>query len=267
MNLTHKALASITIVALLVVLVFVSALGTYFVVGQKQVASTLITTATTTATATIVQIRDSTETTTKTTTEIVINTSTFTTELTLYQPCENAVWNGSSKIPSGFIPVLLMQPNATAYYCVLYQSAWQGNQSTYDSFYSSMNGTYLFGDNYSIWSFKCSLPNGTGICWGNASNSFKITVLPDSVKLSANLDYVMVVYIVTSLSNSTGFYDETLPWTGCGLLPMAVGYSPSQVNTSDFFTHVCPVPISYTFYPVAEYSTGMNITYVNFTQP
>ena len=80
------------------------------------------------------------------------------------------------------------------------------------------------------------------------------------------MNFVTIVYVITALSNSTGFYDETAPWTGCIGMPMAVGYSASQVNASDFTQppfHGCFVQL---FVPVAEYATGMNVTYVNLLQ-
>lgn len=77
------------------------------------------------------------------------------------------------------------------------------------------------------------------------------------------MNYVTIVYIITALGNSTGFYSESAPWTGCFGMPMAVGYSASQVNASDFFlpqppVHGCFVLLSN---PIAEY-----VTYVNLIQ-
>jgi hypothetical protein len=75
---------------------------------------------------------------------------------------------------------------------------------------------------------------------------------------------LIVIYDYTALNNSTGFYDETAPWTGCLGMPMAVGHPASQVNATDFTLAVwlpeCP-PIGLN--PVAEYTAGMNVTYVN----
>jgi len=170
------------------------------------------------------------------------------------------------------IPVLLMRPNSTGYVCVTYQTAWQGDQSLYwsDSMYNSypllVNGTYEFYP-FLVDNYNCSTTNETHSCTQTISHSFRITVLPDSVRPSASMNYMTVTYIVTALSNSTGFYDEAAPWTGCMGMFMAVGYSASQVNASDFTQpppHGCFVQL---FVPVAEYVAGMNVTYVNFIRP
>lgn len=215
----------------------------------------------------------STTTTTMVTTHNITQTSTIAIDSTLYQPCTNEVWNTSSPTPyDQHVPVLLMQPNSTGYLCVTYQTAWQGNQSLYqsDSMYNSypllVNGTYQFYPN-SVDNYKCSTPSDPSTCVQVISHSFKISVLPDSIRPSASMNYITVVYIITALSNSTGFYDETAPWTGCIGMPMAVGHSASQVNASDFTQpppHSCFVQL---FVPVAEYATGMNVTYINFIQP
>src|SRR5579862_9424876 len=86
-------------------------------------------------------------------------TTNVTATLPLYQPCKNDVWNNSNPTPYiQHVPVLLMRSNSTAYLCVTYQTAWQGNESLYlsDSTYNSypllVNGSYQFGpfliDNY-----------------------------------------------------------------------------------------------------------------------
>jgi hypothetical protein len=209
---------------------------------------------------------------TKTATETSI-ASSVQTSISVYQPCDNYVWNASSSTPNnGSVPVLLMRPNSTGYICVVYQTAWQGNQSLYqsDSMYNSypflVNGTYQFRP-FLVDNYRCSTANGISSCVQTTSHSFKITVLPDSIRPSASMNYVTVIFTVNALSNSTGFYDESAPWTACVSMPMAVGYSVSQVNASDF-THPpgssCPVQL---FVPVAEYVTGMNVTYVNRLVP
>ncbi|MDV3292637.1 MAG: hypothetical protein LYZ70_00015 [Nitrososphaerales archaeon] len=165
-----------------------------------------------------------------------------------------------------------MRPNSTGYVCVTYQTARQGNQtlylsdSTYNSYPLLVNGTYRFNPILPT-KYKCSTANGIISCEQTISQSFKVRVLPSSMRPSASMNYVTVVYAVNALSNATGFYDESAPWTGCIGMPMAVGYSASQVNASDFTQpppHSCFVQL---FVPVAEYATGMNVTYINRLQP
>jgi hypothetical protein len=78
------------------------------------------------------------------------------------------------------------------------------------------------------------------------------------------MDYVSVLYSVTALGNSTGFYDQSAPFTNCYDFPMAVGYAASQVNASDFTSrdlHPC-VFIYFDAYSISV--TGMSFTYVQF---
>ncbi len=211
---------------------------------------------------------------TVTSTSVSTTTTRVTIGSSLYQPCNNYVWDASSPTPyNQHVPVLLMRPNSTGYVCVTYQTAWQGNQtlywsiSTYNSYPLLLNGTYRFLPFLPV-KYKCSTTNGATSCVQIISQSFKVSVLPSSIRPSASMNYVTVIYIVNALSNSTGFYDETAPWTGCIGMPMAVGYSASQVNASDFTQplppHSCFVQL---FVPVAEYATGINVTYVNRLRP
>jgi hypothetical protein len=209
---------------------------------------------------------------TSTSVTTIVAQTTIITSSEWYQPCSNEVWNASSSnLGSEHVPVLLMRPNSTAYVCVTYQSAWQGNASLYQSnpIYNSyptlVNGSYQFVS-FLVGKYKCVTSNGSTSCTETDSHSFTITALPASIRPAASMDYVTVVYVITALGNSTGFYDRSAPWEGCSFIPMAVGYSATQVNSSDFTQlplHSCFVQL---LVPVAEYSTGMNLTYVNFTQ-
>jgi hypothetical protein len=67
-------------------------------------------------------------------------------------------------------------------------------------------------------------------------DSFQTAVIPETVDL-ANYqvgDNFTVTYVVKPLSNSTGFYDYSIPRPMCNTYPLAVGYDASQVNSSDF---------------------------------
>jgi hypothetical protein len=257
---TRQVVASTTIIAIIAL-----ALGASVGYSISSERTTTVTSYSTivpsglTTTATIVTISN------------VTQATTVTTGSELYQPCNNVVWNTSSPTPYyQHVPVLLMRSNSTAYVCVVYQTAWQGNESLYSIYNSSsfllVNGTYQFGY-FPVGNYKCSTANGSTTCTETDSHSFVITALPESIRPTASMNYVTVVYIVTALSNSTGFYDRSAPWTGCLFMPIAVGYTASEVNASDFTQeplHSCFVQF---FIPIAEYSTGMSVTYVNFTQP
>jgi hypothetical protein len=165
--------------------------------------------------------------------------------------------NGSS---SSLVPVLLMQPNATGYICVTYQSV---NGS------SSNNANPLGG--WGISKADCSAP---GACVYFPSYSFNInnTILNSALPFvgNATVNYVSIIYSVRALGNSTGFYDQSAPLQHCGSMPLAVGYSASQLNASDFPGYInpgllnCP-PIQYV--PVEVGVIGMQMTNVEFPNP
>jgi hypothetical protein len=65
---------------------------------------------------------------------------------------------------------------------------------------------------------------------------FQTAVIPETVDL-ANYPVgsnFTVTYIVKPLSNSTGFYEYSVPKPMCNAYPLAVGYDAAQVNSSDF---------------------------------
>ncbi|MGD0477048.1 MAG: hypothetical protein ABSB29_02645 [Nitrososphaerales archaeon] len=80
----------------------------------------------------------------------------------------------------------------------------------------------------------------------NYTGSFMTASAPSSVNLTeipAGSTF-SVMYLVRPLGNATGFYDLYFPTTICGngVFPFAVGYSPSQINASDFLGIVPGVP-------------------------
>ncbi len=67
-------------------------------------------------------------------------------------------------------------------------------------------------------------------------DSFQTAVIPETVDL-ANLPVgsnFTVTYLIKPLSNSTGFYEHSVPKPVCNTYPLAVGYDAAQVNSSDF---------------------------------
>lgn len=177
-------------------------------------------------------------TTTQTTTTTIENNSTTTivkevpagTNLASVCETQQEVWGPGygftyprSLAPNSSypVPVLLMQPNTTAYMCVV----WLYPASNYSP--SILEG----------------LPtSGIYIGMGNHPPSAFVTngTIPNSTSpfiSNATAHYVSVVYSITALNDSIGFYHQSAPLPGplnCDWLPMAVGYSFSQVNASDF---------------------------------
>ncbi len=147
-------------------------------------------------------------------------------------------------------PVLLMKPSTTGIICVTYKTSWGGNASTYSNDTASVASRYPFvmtiGRNNSI------------------SHAFTVSVLPSPVIPSVDMSSVTVLYRVTALANSTGYYDYSAPYGSCGTVPMAVGYTASQVSGSDFPSrpppHSCPAE---PYIPTSVGVAGINVSLVD----
>jgi hypothetical protein len=198
---------------------------------------------------------------TSTTTSVTTSTTTEVVTTGPSQGCNEGVYNALTSLTLENVPVLLMEPNSTGLVCVTYRSEWQGNSSQYNSQYF-VNDTYQFG--LSISEKDCGTSGGGTGCSPNVSHSFVISASPSSIRPSPTTDYVSVVYTVTALSNSTGFYDRSAPYDYCIGMPMAVGYSASQVNASDFAPIVVPPCPLLPFVPVGVSVSGMNVEYIPF---
>jgi hypothetical protein len=193
---------------------------------------------------------------------IYLGLTPVTSTLSQNVSCNEGVYNSSTSLSMQNVPVLLMQPGSTGYICVTYQSAWRGNSSQFSSQYFQ-NDTYQFA--LSIGKENCvTSMGGGGTCTGTNSYSFAISASPGSIHPSPETNYVSVIYTVHALGNSTGFYDYSAPYLYCGGMPMAVSYSQSKVNASDF-TPMFPIPCPLLlFAPVGVSVGGMNVMYVSF---
>jgi hypothetical protein len=205
-------------------------------------------------------------------TTTITRTSTTVVTVTAVptQLCSESTWNSSSLYTSNSsaLPVFLMQLGSTATVCVTYQSVWQGNSSQYLTD-SSYKGNYSFS--FPIVVDQCGATSTTTSCSMTPSYppsfSFKIGEYPSSIQPSGSTDYVTVVYTITSLGNSTGFYYPAVTIGDCDWLPMAVGYAASQVNSSDFpsiLSTSCPIP---EFLWQSTSVSGMNVTYISPGSP
>ena len=153
--------------------------------------------------------------------------------------------------PAGNLtPVLTMKPGTTGSICVTYKTYWGGNASAYTNSTASYASSYQFG-------IRIGRNN-------TASHSFIETAQPNPVTPSASMSSITVLYRVTALANSTGFYDYSAPYGYCGTMPMAVGYSGSQVNGSDFPPrpppHSCAVEL---YIPSSVGVSGIGVALVN----
>jgi len=175
-------------------------------------------------------------------------------------PCGTILWNSSETVPGW--PVLTMQPNSTAYLCQTYETPWHGNQTLYYLAYA--------GDVSQTWHpfiivGMCKIVNQTTSCNDSeVSKAFQISVIPSTTEFYGNMSYYSVMYVMKALSNSTGFYNEGPPLTSCVSPFLAVGYSPAQINGSDFQLQELACPYTGPG-PVAQYIMGFGVTYVNMT--
>ncbi len=188
------------------------------------------------------------------------STRTVTQTETQIEPCNGQlVWSVNSNLTG--VPVLLMQPNSTAYVCVTYQSSWHGDPASFPS-QPFANDTYRFG--LTITKEQCTTAAGVTACTGTASHSFVISAFPSSIKPTGSTNFISVLYTITALGNSTGFYDDSAPFEYCEGMPMAVGYAASQVNASDFAPRIIH-PCAIQFFPPYSVSvTGMSFAYIHF---
>ena len=130
--------------------------------------------------------------------------------------------------------------------------ALAGSVGEYWSHYSSFNSTQF----------------GLGIIndsfYEPSIGGYLITNGPFTFRPSANTDNVTVVYQITSGSNSTGFYWGAIPYWGCNSFPLAVGYTASQINASDFQSLAPITCLDFGFSPVSTSVGGMvDITYIS----
>jgi hypothetical protein len=158
-------------------------------------------------------------------------------------------------------PVLLMKPDSTAYVCETWRSHWEGNTTTFLNWFGSDINYSQLQEHPGLTIYKDY--NGNPL----PSHNFITSAYPTSYHFTNTTDFVSIIYSVTALDNSTGFYDNSVGFA-CGPgMPMAVGYTASQVNASDFGgislqnTFCSADPLIY-FYPYSVTVTGMNFTII-----
>ena len=78
--------------------------------------------------------------------------------------------------------------------------------------------------------------NSYGISYVDATSMFETKSIPDIIDISKYQigSNFTVTFILKPLLNATGFYDYSIEKLPCNDYPLAVGYSPNQVNSSDF---------------------------------
>jgi hypothetical protein len=154
-----------------------------------------------------------------------------------------------------FRPVLAMQTPSTAYACVTYQPVLTGPPPQNSAFY---NRPITFGFHL----FVCQKVGQTGIgC--SPSQALSGGAFPSQITFTNSTSAFTVVYNVTSMIGSAGFYDSAgdLFWG----YPLAAGYETPQLNASDF--HILLSLHTTAYEPIRAASVtviGMSWTYVEF---
>jgi hypothetical protein len=180
----------------------------------------------------------------------VVATATFTENSQPVASCNTVAFGPGA--PPGY-PVLLMRPNSTGYVCVTFET-FTPPAVQHLSFFPFPVGQ------------RCTRVNATtSSCDGPVYDSFQNGVTPTNLTLPAlNTTFFTVVYAYHALENSTGFYNLAAFGPDCTDEPMAVGYQAAQVNASDFdLPTLGPECPAFSFLPVSEHVTGMNVTYID----
>ena len=190
------------------------------------------------------------------------------------------IWN--TQASASAVLILSMEPNSTAIACVIYQTPWRGNVSAIEGLYGSglvdntsttfkLFSPFEWKTGFSIGDWTCvQVPNALpGICENEYKTSnFAVEASPTSVNVTASTDYVRVMYTITALSNSTGYYGNILPYSSVPLqcletVWLVVGQPPAAQEPSGWgSTGSCPIG-GLGFNPVAVSlsAVGMGVTY------
>lgn len=165
-----------------------------------------------------------------------------------------------SNSASTSIPVLRMEPNTTGYVCIVYQSKI-GVPLTADLVNLLRIGTY-----------GCNSQNQCGLLL--YPNSFKVNgSLANSTEPftdNSTVSYAAVVYSISALGNSTGFYDVSAPLRFCGTMPLAVGNLDSKLNSTDFGGYLNPALLlcpHMDYVPIEVSVAGIQVDQVDFPNP
>jgi len=162
----------------------------------------------------------------------------------------------SGNLKTGTVPVLMMKPNSTAMICVTYQfiSDWSSypNKDLYvDGIFETMSLIH-----FDLHSDRLS------------SNNFEVLAEPsmfDITKIN-NGTRATVMYKIHAVANSMGFYNSSIPYGSCNSYPLAVGYTYSQINATDF-AYDLVIPCYYTIAKVdsVKIISGMGFKEVIFS--
>jgi hypothetical protein len=165
-------------------------------------------------------------------------------------PANNqTTFSNGTQVTESAEPALVMRAGSTMELCMEYTN-YDANQS--------------FSGPAPIYAFQW--PACYDSCVGPPANNVSASASPENISLSAGQSNV-VDYTIAAGKNSTGFVGLSLGlFTAfkCSSIPLAVGYSPSQVNDSDFPLYYaglpnCPTPAARA--QIVGY-TGASIAYL-----
>lgn len=131
-------------------------------------------------------------------------------------------------------PVLILKQNSIGCAKLTYTINYNYNDNRSGSVWSQMLN---FTDMFHIGKYNyTSHGNSFGVSSIDTMQMFKTKSIPEVVDLAKYPvgSQFTVILVIQPLPNATGFYDYSIEEIPCGSYPLAVGYSPDQVNSSDF---------------------------------
>lgn len=158
----------------------------------------------------------------------------------------------SGDVRTGIVPVLMMKPNSTATVCIAYK---------FNSDWSSYPNKNIYPHGI----FETSCCNFDPAQYSNKQSYNKFEVLADPPQFNITGVYngakVTVMYKIHAESNSTGFYNSSVPFGNCNSYPLAVGYDSSQISASDFSSYRLDIPCFNTIDAVDSVKIVSGMTY------
>jgi len=131
-------------------------------------------------------------------------------------------------------PVLILKQNSIGCAKLTYTINYNYNDNRSGSVWSQMLN---FTDMFHIGKYNYTTHgNSFGVSSIDTMQMFKIKSIPEVVDLAKYPvgSQFTITLIIQPLQNATGFYDYSIEEIPCDSYPLAVGYSPDQVNSTDF---------------------------------
>jgi len=145
------------------------------------------------------------------------------------------------------IYAFVMSPGSTIGLCVLYVgTSPDANYSIPATFHTAYAWSYSNGSAAPPAQLASQIPH------------LDVTAYPATISIPPGRSTTIIEYIVVAPQDSRGFYGLDVT-SDCGPIPIAVGYEPSQVNSSDFPGLACGSSGGVLGTVIANYTAGASI--------